>query len=137
MTMRTRLAQFFEGRNGIDNLNVAIMWLAVLTLVASYLVPHDPGKWILHSSASFFILAYCARALSRNLQRRYAENARFLNAIGRLKNNWESRRVRAEQRKEYKIFKCPSCGMKLRVPRGKGKVMITCRQCGAQFQEKS
>lgn len=31
----------------------------------------------------------------------------------------------------------PSCGQQLRVPKGKGKITVTCRSCGAVFQEKS
>ena len=51
---------------------------------------------------------------------------------------WRARwRVKMEQRRQYKIFRCPSCGIKLRVPRGKGKIKVTCRQCGATFEKKS
>jgi len=39
--------------------------------------------------------------------------------------------------KEHCYFKCPNCGQQLRVPRGKGKITVTCRSCGAVFEEKS
>ena len=39
-------------------------------------------------------------------------------------------KLKCEQRKEYKIFQCKSCGRKIRVPRGKGKIEVTCPVCG-------
>jgi transcription elongation factor Elf1 len=36
--------------------------------------------------------------------------------------------------KEHRYFKCPGCGQRLRVPRGKGRISINCRSCGAAFE---
>ncbi|WP_207645519.1 hypothetical protein [Marvinbryantia formatexigens] len=35
-----------------------------------------------------------------------------------------------EQRKTHRIFMCKVCGKKVRVPKGKGKIEITCPSCG-------
>lgn len=35
-----------------------------------------------------------------------------------------------EQRKTHRIFMCKACGKKVRVPKGKGKIEITCPSCG-------
>ena len=37
----------------------------------------------------------------------------------------------------YSYFRCPQCGQQLRVPRGRGKISITCPKCGHQFIKKS
>ena len=37
----------------------------------------------------------------------------------------------------YKIYKCPKCRQKLRVPRGKGKIRISCRRCQYEFIRKT
>ncbi len=34
-------------------------------------------------------------------------------------------------------MKCPKCGITTRVPKGKGKIRITCPKCGEIFQRKS
>lgn len=35
---------------------------------------------------------------------------------------------------QYCIFVCPSCGQKIRIPKGHGKIMIHCRKCGKEFE---
>lgn len=35
---------------------------------------------------------------------------------------------------KYKIFVCEGCNQKLRVPRRKGKVTVTCKKCGNVFK---
>ena len=76
------------------------------------------------------------RLLSRNAPRRRAENAKFLKLIGPLLRWFHLRRT-IYRDKEHCYFKCPHCGQQLRVPRGKGKITVTCRSCGASFEEKS
>lgn len=39
--------------------------------------------------------------------------------------------------KDYKYFRCPNCGQRLRVARGAGRLRITCRSCGVSFEENS
>ena len=77
------------------------------------------------------------RSLSRNIDRRQEENRRLTAWIDRFRGHSETFTNRKEQWMEYKVFKCPSCGMKMRVPRGEGKIRVTCRQCGAVFEKKS
>ena len=135
--MRTMLAQLFAGRNGIDQLNRAAAVVGVLSWGASLLIPVTGIKNLLEC---VFLLAagiFIYRSLSRNVERRSAENQKFLMKTGALQNTRESWQTRMEQRRQYKVFKCPSCGLKLRVPRGKGKIRVNCRQCGATFEENS
>ena len=35
------------------------------------------------------------------------------------------------------VFVCPTCKQKLRVPRGKGKISITCPKCATSFIKKT
>ena len=37
----------------------------------------------------------------------------------------------------HRIYKCPNCKKPLRVPRGKGKILITCQHCGQKFEKKT
>lgn len=135
--MRSMLSSLFVGRNGMDQLNTAVISIGALSWVIALLVPGAGLKKLLRY---VFVLAagLCFyRAWSRNLDQRYAENQKFLAKTSELRGSRESWQNKAEQRREYKVFKCPSCGVKLRVPRGKGKILVNCRQCGASFEEKS
>ena len=40
-------------------------------------------------------------------------------------------------RKTYRYFSCPHCRQQVRVPKGRGKISITCPKCGTQFIKKS
>ena len=66
------------------------------------------------------------RVFSRNINKRYAENQKFLNARYEWTVKAERRKKRFAQRKQYKFFKCPMCKQEVRVPRGHGKICITC-----------
>ena len=134
--MREKLYRLFIGRNGFDQLNIALFVVAAASWIGYRWVAIRILAWLLRY-VCVLAAAFCVvRAFSVNIQRRQMENQRFLSLFhGR--HNGCGWRARMEQRKEYKIFKCPSCGVKLRVPRGKGKIKVTCRQCGATFEEKS
>lgn len=135
--MRTVLEQIFLGRSGMDQLNKALTVGAVLCYLASRMTPLLLLSTLLHYGCLLMAALCVVRAMSRNLERRYAENQRFLSGFGRIRIFRESWQVRLEQKRQYKIFRCPSCGTKLRVPRGKGRLRINCRQCGASFEKKS
>lgn len=34
---------------------------------------------------------------------------------------------------DYKVVKCPNCGSKLRIPKEKGKIKVTCPKCSNSF----
>ena len=77
------------------------------------------------------------RMFSRNLEKRRAENAKFMEKVW-----WPiSRRMagKRQQRmdKEHCYFTCPGCGAVCRVPRGKGRIVITCPRCGNEIHGKS
>lgn len=120
------------GRYGNDQLNVALLVL-YLALYVIYIITHiEILYWI-----SFVVIVFALfRLLSRNPARRRAENARFLKVAGPA-IQWFRLRRTIHRDKEHCYFKCPNCGQQLRVPRGKGKITVTCRSCGATFEEKS
>ena len=130
--IRNAIQRFMYGRYGNDQLNLFLMGLYLLLYLIFLLVRLELLYW-----ASLALLAVTIfRLLSRNGVRRQAENVRFMRLAAPVLS-W-LRLLRAIRRdKEHVYFKCPSCGQQLRVPRGKGKITVTCRGCGASFQEKS
>ncbi len=77
------------------------------------------------------------RTLSKNHTKRRIENQKFMNLWYKLKNKWVGIRADFEERKTYKHFKCPACGQKIRIPRGRGKVEIRCPKCSNRFIKKA
>lgn len=130
--IRNAIQRFMYGRYGNDQLNLFLMGLYLLL----YLVFVFTGLDILYFISFALLAVTLFRLLSRNMERRRMENARFLRAAGPV-ISWFRMRRNIHRDKEHVYFKCPSCGQRLRVPRGRGKITVTCRSCGASFQEKS
>ena len=128
-----KLREFMHGRYGTDQLSLALIGggfafyiLYVFTRSRLlYLV-----SLILYGIAAF-------RTLSKNHTKRRIENQKFMNLWYKLKNKWVGIRADFEERKTYKHFKCPACGQKIRIPRGRGKVEIRCPKCSNKFIKKA
>ena len=130
--IRNAIQRLMYGRYGNDHLNLFLMALYLLLYLVFVFVRLELLYWV-----SLALLAVTLfRMLSRNMERRRAENARFMRAAEPVLS-WLRLRRTIRRDKEHVYFKCPNCGQQLRVPRGKGKITVTCRGCGASFQEKS
>ena len=130
--IRNALQRLMYGRYGNDQLNTVL----VLLSLALYLV-FAFTSWTFLYAVSFVLMAAALfRCLSRNYDRRRAENGKFLSLVQPVVSWYRLRRT-IRRDKDHSYFKCPNCGQHLRVPRGKGKITVTCRGCGASFQEKS
>ncbi len=130
--IRNALQRFMYGRYGNDQLNMVL----VLLSLALYLV-FAVTSWTFLYAVSFMLMAAALfRCLSRNYDRRRAENGKFLSLVQPV-TSWYRLRRTIRRDKDHCYFKCPNCGQQLRVPRGKGRITVTCRGCGASFQEKS
>ena len=130
--IRNALARFMYGRNGTDQLGLFTLVLYLIVWVIWGFT-----QWAVLSileTVLLFITLY--RMLSRNLAKRRAENTKFLQTVRPIKNRFLSKRAQMKD-KEHRYFKCPNCGQQMRVPRGKGRITVHCRTCGATFEEKS
>lgn len=77
------------------------------------------------------------RCFSKNKYRRYQELSAYETRLLAVKQRFDKSKANVIQLKDYKIFKCPNCSQKLRVPRGKGKIIISCKKCHTEFRGKS
>ena len=126
------LRRVMYGRYGTDSLNYALIAVYfVLYLLSSLLRSHLMS---LLSTVCLILALY--RMVSRQIDRRQAENARFLDAVQPIVRWYNVNKCRRRDR-DHAYFRCPNCGQQLRVPKGKGKISITCRNCGASFEEKT
>lgn len=128
-----KLREFMYGRNGTDALSFALI-IAGFVVYLVY-IPLRFFPLYLLSLALYGISLF--RALSKNIAKRRAENAKFMNLWYKAKNKWVGFRADFEERKTYKHFKCPKCGQKIRIPRGRGKVEIRCPKCSEKFIKKA
>ena len=138
-----KLARFFQGRTGPDTLCKTCTWTALILMIITMFTNSSITYLI-----SMVLLIYSIwRMFSKNYQKRYYENQKFLNmtsgirnffkGIGfRIKKLFSKAKYDANQRKTYAIFYCPNCKQKLRAPKGRGKIQVTCSNCRTQFIKK-
>ena len=77
------------------------------------------------------------RMFSKNTAARYKENVAYLKVKNRVVGWYANLRRRIRESKTHRFYKCPTCKTTVRVPKGKGKIRITCPKCGASFVRKS
>lgn len=119
------LRRFMAGRYGTDHLNMAILMIGVIISLIGTFIRFPLVNLILTAVAySLMIWAIC-RSFSRNAYKRHQENRKFLQFFDRLKD------------RKHRYFDCPKCRQMVRVPRGKGKIAITCPRCREKFIEKT
>ena len=135
MDMREKIQRFMIGRYGADELSRfcsgAVMGLLILSLFRKL------GLGYLYWVALALLIYSTWRILSRNISKRYEENQKFLNWKFKMTQKTDKIRKRWQQRKIYRFFKCPQCKQTVRVPKGHGKICITCPKCRTEFVKKS
>lgn len=133
MRMRERMQSFMAGRYGTDQLSRLILWISLACLVVSMFIRLN----VFYILGLVLLIYTYYRMFSRNVAKRYAENQKYLNWRYGFAVRRNKRKVHWEQRKIYRFYKCPQCRQKVRVPKGKGKVAITCPKCRMEFVRKS
>lgn len=117
--------RFMAGRYGSDKLNMALLIAAVVICLICMFIPVASVKLLL------MVVYYCLmgiaifRMLSRNTYKRYQENRKYLQFVERVRD------------REHRYYDCPRCRQQVRVPRGKGKIAITCPKCKEKFIKKT
>lgn len=127
----TKLRTFFYGRNGFDDLaKVSLMASLVLFLVYGFM-PIGSVIKLVFSILTWVLMGYAYfRILSKNIYKRVAENRKYVEAKKMAKTRWN-------QRKTHKFYRCPKCKTWLRVPKGRGRITITCATCSHKFDKKT
>ena len=133
------VARFMYGRNGMDQLNAALLrvYLAVfLAQMIFSLAKLRGGAVVCEILLWPLMVLIFFRMFSKNLYKRREENTKFLNWWWGVKNRGQGAKARHAD-KDHKYFTCKSCKAICRVPVGKGKIIITCPKCGAQIHAKT
>lgn len=132
-SLQDRLHAFMRGRNGADELAVAIVVLALILSVIDMFV-----RWTPLTVLVFLLFAYAVfRTLSPDVRARRGENEAFVDIIGPIRPWLRDPRAAFNENRQYKHATCPNCHQRVRIPRGKGHVRVTCPQCRQKFDIKS
>lgn len=130
--------RFLIGRYGNDQLNFFIMMLSLIVGITGIFL-NGIANLILSILQLSLLAVWCMRAFSRNYNSRARENQSFLRFWMSVKKKFKgisSFFSRLSDRK-HKYFKCVNCKSRLRVPRGRGRITVTCPRCKHKFDKKS
>ncbi len=127
------LRRFMRGRYGADELSFAFMVIFIILNILSFVV----SSIVLTVLYVVLFIVFIYRMLSRNIAARQRENYRFLKIWNPIPNYFKRLGTKRRNSKVYKYFKCPKCKTKMRVPKGKGTIMVTCPGCGNKMKKKS
>lgn len=133
MRFRDRIIRFMQGRNGPDQYS---RFLLVAGLILAIISRLNKGLILYIVAILLFLYSYI-RMFSKNISKRYVENQKYLYYEEKVKKYFKGLGSTFKQRKTHRIFKCPSCKQKIRIPKGKGKIEITCPKCRTKFVRKS
>ena len=120
--MRNFFRRMMSGRYGTDKLSLTMLFIGFAFCVLSFIF-----SWFFILNIVFTLISYVFlfwalfRCFSRNIYKRYQENRKFLMFFQRLKD------------RDHRYYDCPRCRQQVRVPKGKGKISITCPKCREKF----
>lgn len=132
--MKEKIQKFMQGRYGVDQFSRFLIALSFVLLLLSFLIRRMNFVYLL--AMAVFIYCYY-RIFSKNFPKRYEENQWYLRQSYKWYLLRDKLRKKWQQKKQYHIYKCPNCRQKIRIPRGKGKVAISCPKCHNEFVKKS
>ena len=149
----------------LDELNRALLIVGISASLIGMFFKYGTALRYVCTAITAAALIYAAvRIFSGRPEKRNQENLRYLTVTTGLSNffrnlgdairrpfvrNKDSSTVRVKKArnakknptwselKQFKYFICPQCAQRLRVPRGKGRLRVTCTRCGNVFEVKS
>lgn len=136
MNLKEKLSRFMYGRYGIDHLSRFLLTVTFILCVLSIFVSGRGSSFISAVTFALIILMYF-RMFSRNIYKRAAENEKYLRLTGKIRGKYQAEKKIASQRKYYRFYRCPGCGQRIRVPKGRGRIQIRCPKCNEKFIKNS
>ena len=130
MKFRAWLARFMAGRYGVDQLNKDLLWVYIVLAILSMFVPYLQILTLACVIWLFF------RIFSRNVQKRYAENMKYMKYRQRVTGRFGLQKRKWAERKTHRYRTCPYCKATVRLPYKKGKHPVGCPRCRKDFQVK-
>lgn len=131
--MKEKFYRFMQGRYGTDELSKFLVGVSLVLVILNIFTRSS-----IFSLLFWVCLVYSYfRMFSKDYSARYNENQKFLQLKNKWKYKWENGKRMHEQKKIYHIYHCPYCKQKIRIPKGKGTIIITCPKCKQEFGKRS
>lgn len=130
---KNAMSSFSYGRYGVDELSRALYVAGFILFILSMF----KVLYFLYPLGLILLIWSMFRCLSKNRYKRERERNIYLRATGRVRSFFSIQLRRFKERKDYKYYRCPQCRTYNRIPKGHGKIIITCPKCRNQFQRKS
>ncbi|MGM0124101.1 hypothetical protein IGI37_001475 [Enterococcus sp. AZ194] len=129
----TSYQKFMRGRYGqFDSLNKTLLVITLLGLLLNPWLPFQLGRIL---SIIMLVLVY-GRFFSKKIYPRSNENQAYLRKVAKIKGFFSKQKQTVSDKRTYTIFSCPNCQQKLRAPKGKGLIRVTCSKCHQSFEKK-
>lgn len=131
--MRQRFAQFMQGRYGADQLSGFLNVILIIFIIGNFFIK---SRLLEFAVVLIFLFSY-ARIFSRNQSRCYKQNQWFLDKTAGIRQIFAREKAYQTIRKDFHIYTCSKCKQKIKIPKGKGKIIVTCPKCGHEFKKRS
>jgi len=118
--------RLYERSYGFDDLNRYLIYGALAVSIINIFFNNTVLRVLMMVLDILFII----RFFSTNKIKRVEENRAFRKLIKYISLVWQ-------YRKTHRIFMCKNCGKFIRIPKGQGKVEVTCPECGRHFDTRS
>ncbi len=122
-----------SGRYGYDQLSMALL---ALSLLLTFIGSLSNVEFLLYLGYVPLILSLF-RIFSRNFTDRRLENYKFMQMVSAVHTFWNKKKQQLKNRRHYRYFRCTGCKQQLRVPRGRGKIVVTCPKCRTEMTKKT
>ena len=129
--LKYKTAAFMYGRYGNDALTKFLMIVSLVLLVLSWI----PKLWFLYLLSLTIMTLSLLRSLSRKFDKRRRELAFYLKIQNPIVNFFKLQRNKWRDRKTHVYFRCKKCKAVLRVPKGKGSIIVTCTRCKERIEK--
>ncbi|HSH34940.1 hypothetical protein [Schnuerera sp.] len=127
------LKKVMAGRYGGDQLSIVLLVFSILLTLIGQLVKIPLISFIGYIPLGISIF----RMFSKDISKRRMENYKFAMFVSPVYSWFKKTENRFKDRKTHRYFKCPNCNSKLRLPKGKGKITITCPKCNTKFNKRT
>lgn len=139
--MMAKFQQFMVGRYGNDQFSLFLSITGlVLSVISNFFRYSQKLYWVgtvLYFIGALMILYSVFRSFSKNFEARRKELNWYLVWSEKPKQQIKLLINKIRDRKTHKYFTCKSCKTVMRVPKGRGKIEITCPKCRMKVIKKT
>ena len=130
---RQFMYKIMYGRYGVDEFSRFLVKASLVAMVINLIT----GLRIFYYIFMVMIIYNCFRVYSKNHYKRQQELSAFLVLKRQADNKLALQKRIWNERHTNRFFSCPKCRTTVRVPKGRGKIEITCPKCHNSFIKKS